>query len=174
MSSSTGNSSSSGDSSSSKSSSREDYARNFRIKEHFNFEPLFLDDTKLGQGKHKHVVSLPSYKMSMLPFVNPQRKKDELNRMFQKGHPKISKNLSLSKIRSIKLKLIEIFIQRDEIVSNPKKKKKKTPDDIFQTEIYSLAHSWVLFEKLIYKGLVKKNNRKIIAVACLLIALKNN
>lgn len=46
----------------------------------------------------------------MLPFVNPQRKKDELNRMFQKTHPKISKNISLSKIRKLKLKLIEIFL----------------------------------------------------------------
>lgn len=35
-----------------------------------------------------------------------------------------------------------------------------------------MAHAWVLFEKLIYKGLVKKNNRKIMPAICLLIAFK--
>ena len=39
-------------------------------------------------------------------------------------------------------------------------------------EIYTVAHAWVLFEKLIYEGLVKKNNRKIMAAICLLIAFK--
>eukprot|EP00347_Sterkiella_histriomuscorum_P010963 403374268 len=172
MSSSSGDSSSSSSSGSSNSSGREGYARNFRIKEHFNFQPLFLDDTKLGQGKNKHVVSLPSYKMAMLPFVNPQRKKDELNRMFQKTHPKISKNLSLSKIRKLKLNMIEMFLHPED--SNIDQRKIKKLNDIYLTEIYSIAQGWVLFEKLIYKGLVKKSNRKIMAAICLLIALKNN
>jgi hypothetical protein len=35
-----------------------------------------------------------------------------------------------------------------------------------------VAYAWVLFEKCIYKGIVKKHNRKLIAVLCLLIALK--
>jgi hypothetical protein len=48
--------------------------------------------------------------MSILPFVNPQRKKDELNRQFQKSHPKISKKITLSQIRTLKMKLIEIFL----------------------------------------------------------------
>ena len=48
--------------------------------------------------------------MSILPFVNPQKKKDDLNTMFQKRHPKISRKISLSKIRKLKLRLIEIFL----------------------------------------------------------------
>ena len=117
-----------------------------------------MDDSKAGQGKHIHVVSLPSYKMSILPFVNPQRKKEELNRMFQKQHPKISRNISLSQIRALKLKLIEVFVKEDDPY----------------IEVYTLAHAWVLFEKLIYRGIVKKHNRKIMAVTCLFIAFKYN
>jgi hypothetical protein len=39
-------------------------------------------------------------------------------------------------------------------------------------EVYTVAHAWVLFEKLVYKGMVKKNNRRVIAAICLLIAFK--
>jgi Cyclin, N-terminal domain len=35
-----------------------------------------------------------------------------------------------------------------------------------------VAYAWVLFEKLIYKGIVKKHNRKLVTVLCLLIAFK--
>ena len=61
----------------SSSSSRED---NKNINENINKEkmekkgkfskvPLFLDDTKVGQGKHLHVIQLQSYRMSLLPYV---------------------------------------------------------------------------------------------------------
>ena len=47
------------------SSGRQGYAKQLRIREDFNFEPLYLDDSKLGQGKNRHVVSLNSYKVSI-------------------------------------------------------------------------------------------------------------
>ena len=94
--------------------------------------------------------------MSILPFVNPQRKKDELNRQFQKSHPKISKKITLSQIRTLKMKLIEIFLQCEEPY----------------IDVYTVAYAWVLFEKLIYKGIVKKHNRKLLAALCVLIAFK--
>ena len=94
--------------------------------------------------------------MSILPFVNPQRKKEEMNRVFQKEHPNISKSISLSKIRRIKPDMIHIFLQAEGAYM----------------EVYTVSHAWVLFEKLIYKGLVKKHNRRIIAAICLLIAFK--
>jgi hypothetical protein len=54
------------------SSNKEDYANRLKKKERlFKYEPIYLDDSTFGQGKHVHVVSLPSYKMSILPFVNP-------------------------------------------------------------------------------------------------------
>lgn len=60
------------------------------------------------------MVSLTSYRMSILPFVNPQKKKDDINTMFQKTHPKISKKLSLSKIRKLKIRLVEVFLENDD------------------------------------------------------------
>jgi hypothetical protein len=54
------------------SSNKEDYADRLKKKERwFKYEPIYLDDSTFGQGKHVHVVSLPSYKMSIIPFVNP-------------------------------------------------------------------------------------------------------
>lgn len=41
---------------------------------------LYLDDTHVGQGKHLHVIQLESYRISLLPYVNPDTMKDELNR----------------------------------------------------------------------------------------------
>lgn len=40
-------------------------------------------------------------------------------------------------------------------------------------EVYTVAHAWVLFEKLIHKMVVKKSNRKIMSAMCLLIAFKS-
>ena len=39
-------------------------------------------------------------------------------------------------------------------------------------EIYSVAHAWVLFERLIYKNVVTKHNRRRYLAACLLISVK--
>ena len=41
---------------------------------------LYLDDSKQELGKHYLVIKLQSYRMSMLPYVNPDKQKDELNR----------------------------------------------------------------------------------------------
>jgi hypothetical protein len=39
--------------------------------------------------------------------------------------------------------------------------------------VYTVAYAWVLFEKLIYKGIVKKHNRKLLVMLCILIAFKS-
>lgn len=56
----------------------------------------------------------------------------------------------------MKLKLIDIFLQCDEPY----------------VDAYTIAYAWVLFEKLIYRGIVKKHNRKLLAALCVLIAFK--
>jgi hypothetical protein len=71
-------------------------------------------------------------------------------------HPNISKSISLSKIRRLKTDMVNIFI---------------VPEDSYM-EVYTVSQAWVMFEKLIYKGMVKKVNRRIIAGTCLLIAFK--
>ena len=57
----------------------------------------------------------------------------------------------------LKYDLIEIFLT-----------KKEVPD----IEVYSIAHAWVLFERLIYKNVVKKHNRRRYLAACLRISVK--
>ena len=39
-------------------------------------------------------------------------------------------------------------------------------------ELYSVAHSWVLFERLIYKNVVKSHNQRYYLAACLKISVK--
>ena len=77
--------------------------------------------------------------------------------MFQLKHPKINRKITLSKIMRLKKDLIEIFLMQKEKI------------DI---EVYSVAHAWVLFERLIYKNVVKKHNRRRYLAACLRISVK--
>lgn len=39
--------------------------------------------------------------------------------------------------------------------------------------VYTIAYAWVLFENLIYKGVAKKHNRKLLAILCILITFKS-
>jgi len=56
--------------------------------------------------------------MSMIPFVQSEIMKDELNRVFQKTYPKISKSISLSKIRRLKQDLVNLFLKSDNPVTD--------------------------------------------------------
>lgn len=60
----------------------QDFAERFKNikKKTYDYPPLYLDDSKIDQGRHVIRVQLPSFKMSLLPFVSPQKKKQELNR----------------------------------------------------------------------------------------------
>lgn len=77
----------------------------------FPKRPLYLDDTQLGQGKYMHIIQLESYRMSLLPYVNADSRKDELNRQFRINFPRIRKAMTLSKIRRLKKDMVRIFIQ---------------------------------------------------------------
>lgn len=64
--------------------------------------------------------------------MRPSDMKRELNEQFRLKHPEISPEITLSKIRAIKLHLLEIA---------------KTVD----LEISSVAHAFAYFEKLVMK-----------------------
>ncbi|CDH48355.1 cdk5 and abl1 enzyme substrate 1-like [Lichtheimia corymbifera JMRC:FSU:9682] len=87
--------------------------------------------------------------------MRPSDMKRELNEQFRLKHPEISPEITLSKIRAIKLHLLEIA---------------KTVD----LEISSVAHAFAYFEKLVMKNVVTKKNRKLIAACCLFLATKAN
>ncbi|CEP10152.1 hypothetical protein [Parasitella parasitica] len=87
--------------------------------------------------------------------MKPSELKREMNEQFRMNHPEISSEITLSKIRAIKLHLLEIGKQVD-------------------LEVSSVAHAYVFFEKLVIKNIVTKKNRKLIAACCLFLATKVN
>ncbi|OAD01057.1 cyclin, partial [Mucor lusitanicus CBS 277.49] len=87
--------------------------------------------------------------------LKPSELKREMNEQFRLNHPEIPAEITLSKIRAIKLHLLEIGKQVD-------------------LEVSSVAHAYVFFEKLVIKHVVTKKNRKLIAACCLFLATKVN
>lgn len=87
--------------------------------------------------------------------MRPSDLKREMNEQFRTNHPELPLEMTLSKIRAIKLHLLEIGKQVD-------------------LEVSSVAHAYVFFEKLVVKNMVTKKNRKLIAACCLFLATKVN
>jgi hypothetical protein len=52
----------------------------------------------------------------MLPFVNEFTIKEKINRVFKKTQPRISRIISMSKIRRIKNDIAEIFLKQEKPV----------------------------------------------------------
>jgi len=66
-----------------------------------DFQPLFLEDSKIGKG---YVINLPGYRMSMNPYVNSNKLKEDLDRYWRKKYPDIT-GIMLSKIREQKYEI---------------------------------------------------------------------
>ena len=91
-----------------------------------------------------------------MPYATEAETKLRGNKMFQLNHPKINRKITLSKIMRLKKDLIELFIKCERPY----------------IDLYSVAHAWVLFERLIYKNVVKKHNRRRYLASCLQISIK--
>jgi hypothetical protein len=126
------------------------------------YDPIFLDDPNLKTGKHKTVITLPSYMSSIIQYTRPSDLKQELNDKFRQIHDN-KYEVKLSHIRNIKSHLLEIALAQD-------------------LELSTVAHAYVFFEKLVInvslfcliQMTVTKANRKVIAGICLLLAAKIN
>ncbi|KAG1147623.1 hypothetical protein G6F37_003915 [Rhizopus arrhizus] len=114
------------------------------------YDPFFLDDDSYGQ-----YGLAPGSLGTMVNGMRPSDMKREMNEQFRLNHPELRAEMTLSKIRAIKLHLLEIGKQLD-------------------LEISSVAHAFVYFEKLVIKNVVTKKNRKLIAACCLFLASKVN
>ena len=105
-----------------------------------DFEPLFLEDSKIGRA---YIINLTSYRISMNPYVNSQRLGEDLDRNWRKKYPHIT-GISLSKIREQKYNVCEAFLQGDD----------------FTIPIFILSRSWVCFERLILRNVVNESECK--------------
>ncbi|GAA5804373.1 hypothetical protein HPULCUR_009861 [Helicostylum pulchrum] len=115
-----------------------------------SYDPYFLDNDTYG----KYGLD-PSSLGCLSNGMRPSDLKREMNEQFRLNHPEIAPEITLSKIRAIKLHLFEIGKRLD-------------------LEVSSVAHAYVYFEKLVIKNMVTKKNRKLIAACCLFLASKVN
>lgn len=120
------------------------------------YNPNFLDDPSLTTGRHRVVINLPSFLSSVLGYVRNSELKAELNAAFHVRHPWFTAaGMSLSKIRRCKALMIDIGLTVD-------------------LELSTVASAYVYFERLCLLNAVTKSNRKLVAGACLLLAMKFN
>ncbi|XP_018415438.1 PREDICTED: CDK5 and ABL1 enzyme substrate 2 isoform X2 [Nanorana parkeri] len=119
--------------------------------ESFEYNPNLLDDPQWPCGKHKRVLIFASYMTTVIEYVKPSDLKKDMNEMFREKFPNVK--LTLSKIRSLKREMRNVAVE-------------------CSMEPVTVAMSYAYFEKLALQGKVNKQNRKLCAGACVLLAAK--
>ncbi|XP_060099884.1 CDK5 and ABL1 enzyme substrate 1 [Heteronotia binoei] len=122
------------------------------LGDYVEYDPNLLDDPQWPCGKHKRVLIFPSYMTTVIDYVKPSDLKKDMNETFKEKFPHIK--LTLSKIRSLKREM------------------RKLAQEECGFEEPTVAMAFVYFEKLALKGMLNKQNRKLCAGACVLLAAK--
>ncbi|XP_067146743.1 CDK5 and ABL1 enzyme substrate 1 [Apteryx mantelli] len=122
------------------------------LGDYVEYDPNLLDDPQWPCGKHKRVLIFPSYMTTVIDYVKPSDLKKDMNETFKEKFPHIK--LTLSKIRSLKREM------------------RKLAQEECGFEEPTVAMAFVYFEKLALKGKLNKQNRKLCAGACVLLAAK--
>ena len=119
------------------------------------YDPIYLDNPALTAIRNKTVITLPFFLATIIQPSKPLEIKKELNDHFRETHPHIDPSLTLSKIRGLKSKMLDVALA-------------------LNLELSSVALAYVYLEKLVIKNVIKKHNRKLIAAICVLLAAKVN
>lgn len=123
------------------------------IDQQQSYEPLF--EMSPQTNLKKTVVSLPGMLGTIIQYMRPEKAKIELNVRFRKLYPNIDPTLKFSQISKLKRLICSVCEQRD-------------------LEQSTRALSMVYLEKLVLNRTIRKETRKLIASACLVLACKAN
>uniref|UniRef100_UPI0037E89CAD CDK5 and ABL1 enzyme substrate 2 n=1 Tax=Semicossyphus pulcher TaxID=241346 RepID=UPI0037E89CAD len=115
------------------------------------YDPNLLSDPQWPCGRHKRVLIFASYVTTIVEYVKPSDLKKDMNETFKEKFPHIK--LTLSKIRSLKRDM-------------------RAVSEEFGLQPVTTAMGFVYFEKLVLQGRLNKQNRKLVAAACVLLAAK--
>ncbi|KAM8864291.1 CDK5 and ABL1 enzyme substrate 2 isoform 2-T2 [Spinachia spinachia] len=126
-------------------------AQDAPMEEVVEYDPNLLSDPQWPCGRHKRVLIFASYLTTVVEYVKPSDLKKDMNETFKEKFPHIK--LTLSKIRSLKR---EMRAMSDDCGLQP----------------VTIAMAFVYFEKLVLQGCFNKQNRKLVAAACVLLAAK--
>ncbi|XP_042347816.1 CDK5 and ABL1 enzyme substrate 2-like isoform X2 [Plectropomus leopardus] len=121
------------------------------IEEVVEYDPNLLSDPQWPCGRHKRVLIFASYVTTVVEYVKPSDLKKDMNETFKEKFPHIK--LTLSKIRSLKREM-------------------RAMSEDCSLQPVTIAMAFVYFEKLVLQGRLNKQNRKLVAATCVLLAAK--
>ncbi|KAJ2838127.1 hypothetical protein J3B01_001635 [Coemansia erecta] len=115
-----------------------------------------LDDPGLQKGIHRAMAGLTEYMGTIFDNVKADDQRQEGSERPRDGHSEIvADSPTFEQIRRLRAYMLRVTREQD-------------------LELSTAATGWVYFEKLILKGYAVKDNRKLVAAVCLLLALKIN